>query len=216
MTETLAKLCRGSRRRPKIGDVFRLQASSGTILFGVVYHADAYWHNERRGMKLIGVASSSTAHGSESLLFPRANLLTASFLTDSHGWTAGYFEHLYNRPLLEVEENAPSSFANVIRKNVIELRDTRTWELRDDSPVIFNTYSGIVAINHSLRSVISGERGWGDSRALTPSRDRPGWFSGLGSEEPQFYVSGRQRALPPDVCRPTGRSASLGQRDRDR
>jgi hypothetical protein len=196
----LADVSRGTR--PSVGDVFELRLAMGIRLYGIVYHVDAHWHELRRGFKLVGVHVPVADDVSwESLTFERRDLVTATFVTDTTGWRWGYFRTVGRRQLSSGEQEAPSSvYAHARRRNVLELRDPRAWELRDDEPPLSQTYNGADSIGWMVTKVLTKELEWGDFRRLWPSPIRPGWYTDVqGSDRLTGYISPKQRPLPPDT-----------------
>jgi hypothetical protein len=197
----LAERSRGTR--PSVGDVFELCLASGQRLYGVVYDVNSYWGEIKRGFKLVGIHVPVADNVPwESLTFERSDLLTATFLTDTTGWRRGYFRTIGQRPLSAAELEAPSSVSWGINKTVFELRDPRTWELRDDEPPVMPFFNGTNSIGLMVTLVLANEREWGDNRRLWPLASRPGWYTErLYPDGPGRYVSPTQRPLPPDVAR---------------
>jgi hypothetical protein len=191
--------------RPRVGDVFELRLASGEHLYGMVYDVDSYWGEIRRGHKLVGIhVPVADDVPWESLMFERHDLVTATFVTDTTGWKWGYFRTVGRRELSAAEHEAPSSVAWRINKTVFELRDPRTWELRDDEPPMRAFYNGANSIGVMVTSVLTNKWEWGDGRRMWPSPSLPGWYTERkDSDHLPRYVSPKQRPAPPDV----GRSA---------
>jgi hypothetical protein len=188
--------------RPRAGDVFELCLASGQRLYGLVYDVNSHWM-WNRNCKLVGIHVPVADDTSwESLTFERQDLLTATFLTDTTGWTWGFFRTVGRRPLSAAEHQAPSSMCKLVANDQFELRDPRTWELRDDEPPIRHFSNGTNSIGVMVTRVLANEREWGDIRRMWPMPTRPGWYSERqGSDGGARYVSPTQRPLPPDVAR---------------
>jgi hypothetical protein len=205
---SLVQLTERSRgTRPRVGDVFELCLASGQRLYGVVYDVNSYWGEINRGYKLVGIhVPVADDVPWESLTFERRDLLTATFVTDTTGWRRGYFRTIGQRQLSAAEHEAPSSISKVVKKGVFELRDPRTWELRDDEPPVRPFYNGTNSIGVMVTRVLANEREWGDNRRMWPLPSRPGWYiERQGSDGRASYVSPKQRPAPPDVPEPSGR-----------
>ena len=98
-TPSLLHQLGASRRRPKVGDIFEVQFDAGRLP-GRVIRTDALVFAGAPGLNLLYFFRGLVpTHDVETIELSTDNLLIPPVLTNSLGWSRGYFQTIGNRPL---------------------------------------------------------------------------------------------------------------------